>query len=111
VPYVEWNPKTADARATTLGATFMVWNGKAKDVVFHELYHTRQYMYLHDWLIPFWLFGGLWGLISAAIHNATLPKGTPGVDVLCHFSAASHDQERGNPLERAAYAADGSSPC
>jgi hypothetical protein len=112
VPYIEWSPKSGDARATTLGATFMVWSGKAKDVVKHELYHTRQYGYLHDWLIPFWLLGGLWGMISAAIANATKSAASvPDIGVLCSFSAARHDKEVGNPLERAAYARDGNSPC
>jgi hypothetical protein len=112
VPYIEWDPKAGNARATTLGATFMVWSGKAEDVVKHELYHTRQYCYLHDWLIPFWLLGGLWGMISAAVANATKSApSVPDISVLCSFSAARHDKEVGNPLERAAYAADGSSPC
>lgn len=111
VPYVEWSPKSSNGRATTLGATVMVWSGKAKDVVKHELYHTRQYMYLHDWLIPFWLLGGLWGMISAAVANATKAPGDPAVDVFCAFTAARHDKEVGNPLERAAYMSDGSSPC
>jgi hypothetical protein len=112
IAYIEWNPKAApDFKATTLGATVMVWSGSVKDVIKHELYHTRQYAYLHDWMIPFWLLGGLWGMISAAIHNAANAKTDPDIPVFCSFSAARHDKEVGNPLERAAYAADGKSPC
>lgn len=107
VPYVEWSVGGSDYWATTLGATFMVWKGDVANVVKHELYHTRQYVYLHDWLIPFWLLGGLWGLASAGIYNATLSTADAhkSVDVLRNFSAAEPDREVGNPLERAAYGA------
>jgi len=99
VPYVEWNSDVADSYwATTIGATFMVWKGTVDNVLKHELYHTRQYVYLHDWLIPFWLLGGLWGLASARISE--------GSASFSDFSGARGDKEVGNPLERAAYAAD-----
>jgi hypothetical protein len=106
VPYVEWdtNVPAGDYSATTIGAMFNVWFGRASDVVKHELYHTRQYMYFHDWMIPFWLLGGLWGMISAAIANATKAPGTPDVPVLKSFHRAEKAREVGNPMERAAYA-------
>jgi len=104
VPYVEWdNSVTTSYSATTIGAMFNVWKGKASSVVKHELYHTRQYMYFHDWMIPFWLLGGLWGMISAAIANATKAPADPSIDVLDSFRAARGAKEIGNPMERAAY--------
>lgn len=112
VPYVEFDSQNNWQRATTLGATVMVWTGKASQLLKHELYHTKQYIFLHDWLIPFWLVGGLWGMISAGIYNATKDNAAKSIDVLCSFRAANGDShEVGNPIERAAYQADGKSPC
>ncbi len=109
VPYVEWYGDESDGtyRATTVGAMVNVWKGKVSSVLKHELYHTRQYMYFHDWMIPFWLLGGLWGMISAAISNATADASVPGsrTDVMDSFHRARPDKEIGNPMERAAYAA------
>jgi hypothetical protein len=108
VPYVEWNTDVSPGNyaATTVGAMFNVWHGRGSDVVKHELYHTRQYMYFHDWMIPFWLLGGLWGMISAAIANATKAVATdPDVPVLRSFHTALETKEVGNPMERAAYMA------
>jgi hypothetical protein len=104
VPFVEWNNDDSDGsyRATTVGAMINVWKGKISSVLKHELYHTRQYMYFHDWMIPFWLVGGLWGMISAAIANAGAPEDT--TDVMRSFHTARADKEVGNPMERAAYA-------
>lgn len=107
VPYVEWDTDVpaGNYAATTVGSMFNVWHGKASDVVKHELYHTRQYMYFHDWMIPFWLLGGLWGMISAAIANATKAETDKDVPVLRSFHTAQEGKEVGNPMERAAYAA------
>jgi hypothetical protein len=92
VPYVEWD-STSGREATTFGAAVMVWRGPISNVLKHELYHTRQYMFLHDWLIPFYPLAGIWGLISSAI--ADKPGG---------FWNAQADEEVGNPLERVAWA-------
>ncbi|MBV8880348.1 MAG: hypothetical protein JO332_10310 [Planctomycetaceae bacterium] len=107
VPYVEWNTNVSPGNysATTIGAMFNVWYGRASDVVKHELYHTRQYMYFHDWMIPFWLLGGLWGMISAALANATKAATEKEVPVLRSFHTAQQAKEVGNPMERAAYMA------
>jgi hypothetical protein len=112
VPYAEFDYQSNDRKATTLGATVLVWSGKASRVLKHEFYHTKQYIFLHDWLIPFWLLGGLWGMISAGIYNAAKDAAAKDIDVLCSFIAANGDShEVGNPIERAAYRADGESPC
>jgi hypothetical protein len=94
VPYVEWSPRSG-MYATTIGSFVMVWAGPVDKVIRHESYHTRQYIYLHDWLMPFWVIGGLWGLVSAQIvkHSVSFDD----------FAAASSSQEVGNPIERAAY--------
>ena len=107
VPYVEWNTNVSPGNysATTVGSMFNVWFGRASDVVKHELYHTRQCIYFHDWMIPFWLLGGLWGMISAAIANATKAATEPDIEVLKSFHTAQRGKEVGNPMERAAYAA------
>lgn len=98
VPYVEWSPKSGEW-ATTIGSTFMVWQGPVDKVLKHELYHTRQCMYLHDWMIPVYVaFAGPWGMASAAIAK----KPT----ILDWYFRASKSEEVGNPLERAAYASE-----
>jgi hypothetical protein len=101
VVYVEWDTP-GNTSATTLGVVVNVWSGRMSQVIQHELYHSRQYMFMHDWLIPFWLLGGLWGWISAALAS-------PAWNIR-YFLAANHACEVGNPLERAAYRADGRSP-
>lgn len=58
----------------------------------HELYHTRQYIYMSDWLIPFWLVGAIWGAISGA---------SAGEDAGRMATAAKGHV--GNPIEIAAY--------
>ncbi len=102
VPYVEWNYTDANRWATTFGAAVMVWKGDVSTVIKHELYHTRQYIYLHDWLIPFYPVAGLWGIISAAIATS---RENP-IDVPGSFWRAQKTREVGNPLERAAYASE-----
>lgn len=95
VAYVEWDTSSASSSsATTIGGTVQIWFGKFEALIEHELYHTRQCIYLHDWMIPMWLVGGIWGLISSAIDgNASFG---------C-FKAARHDRELGNPIECAPY--------
>ena len=102
VLYVEWNTSTDSSSATTVGGVVQIWNGKFEALIEHELYHSRQYIYLHDWLIPAWLLGGIWGLISSA---------ATGSFALRCFQAAKHDKEVGNPIERAAYGISGYSNC
>jgi len=93
-PYVEWSPRSG-MYATTFGAVVMVWAGPVSKVIRHETYHTRQYIYLHDWLMPFSVVGGLWGLASAMIVKHSVSRDD--------FQAASATREVGNPIERAAY--------
>jgi hypothetical protein len=53
VTYEEWN--TAEPHwATTVGATVHCWQGPFSRVMEHELYHSRQYIYMRDLLIPSW---------------------------------------------------------
>ncbi len=100
--YVEFDTSSASSSATTLGATIMCWKGNLSTIIDHEFYHTRQYIYMHDWLTPAWVIGGLWGWVSSAIA---------GTFAVCFFSTARHDKEVGNPLERAAYRISGYSNC
>jgi hypothetical protein len=60
----------------------------------HELYHTRQYIYMSDWLIPFWCLGCVWGVISAASSSEH------EVSADLAFGA---DGDIGNPVEVAAH--------
>jgi hypothetical protein len=90
----EFKPGAGSYHATTLGFTVHTWFG---DTPFqHELYHTRQYIYMSDWLIPAWCVGILWGLISAAIASGT----TVGTQLAFGAHAS---KEVGNPIEVAAY--------
>jgi hypothetical protein len=54
VVYTEWSPTTADTHATTVGCTVHCWKNTFSSVMEHELYHSRQYIYMRDWLIPSW---------------------------------------------------------
>jgi len=86
--------------ATTFGWAVNVWQGTIEDVTAHELYHTRQYIYLREWLgIFYFTIAGLWGLISSAIAAAVTSS---SFDVR-HFFTAMEDKEVGNPIECAAY--------
>ncbi len=78
--------------ATTVGFTVHTWKGNIP--LIHELYHTRQYVYMSDWMIPFWLLGMAWGALSSVITGGSVP-------VSRAFQAAQG--EVGNPLEVAAY--------
>jgi hypothetical protein len=92
--FTEFSPGGGGHYATTLGCTVNTWYG---DTPFkHELYHTRQYIYLCDWLIPFWCLGILWGFASAAISTKH------EVSTQLAFGADKKD-EVGNPLEVAAF--------
>jgi hypothetical protein len=100
--YVEWDTSNGMTSATTVGFTVQVWSGQFERVIEHELYHSRQYIYLHDWLVPAWLLGGIWGLISSA---------AAGQPSLRCFQAAKPDREIGNPIERAPYRLSGPGLC
>jgi hypothetical protein len=91
--FTEFDPSNSTYYATTVGFTVNTWQGATP--FRHELYHTRQYIYMCDWMIPFWLLGTLWGLISTAIAGLTV---TPS-----SAFAARSKPEVGNPLEVAAY--------
>jgi hypothetical protein len=95
--YVEWDAAGTGA-ATTLGVSLQIWTGPLARVIEHELYHSRQYVMLRDWMIPTWIAGGIWGLISSAIN---------GSFSMTAFISAKHDKEVGNPMERVAYQISG----
>lgn len=102
--YVEWSQGGPVSSATTLGGTVQIWKGSFSDLIDHELYHTRQCIYLRDWMIPFWLVGGIWGLISAGIADKAF-KAT------CFQAARTGQQGIGNPIEAAAYNISGGNNC
>jgi hypothetical protein len=92
--FTEFAPGPSSPYATTLGFTMHTWYGNTPFE--HELYHTRQYIYMCDWLIPAWCVGILWGIISAAIAK--------GFNVSYHLAVgADASKEVGNPIEVAAY--------
>ena len=90
--FTEFKPGPEDPYATTLGFTVHTWYGNTP--LRHELYHTRQYIYLSDWLIPMWCVGLLWSLIAQAIDVAKK-----------RISSVSFYQATGpgNPIEIPAY--------
>lgn len=92
--YAEWSKGTGDPYATTLGFVANSWDQDLAKALAHEMYHSRQYMYMRDWFIPFWLVGGVWGLVSSKIA---------GKFDMSYFYRADKNKEFGNPLERAAY--------
>lgn len=94
VLYTEFSPGSGGYHATTVGFTVHTWFGKTPFE--HELYHTRQYIYMSDWLIPFWCLGCIWGIISAAISS----KYTVSTEMA--FGASS-TEDIGNPIEVAAH--------
>jgi hypothetical protein len=53
----EWDRNNSNTYATTLGATFHVWQGKVDDCFEHELHHTRQCIYFRDLMVAFWAVG------------------------------------------------------
>jgi hypothetical protein len=90
---------TSGEFATTFGWVTNVWRGHISNVVDHELYHTRQYIYLRDMLGVFYFtIAGLWGIISSAIVAAV--DKTKSFDIEHYFKA---DGDVGNPIECLAY--------
>jgi hypothetical protein len=88
--------------ATTFGWVVNVFRGKIANVMKHELYHTRQYIYMHDWLGVFYFtFAALWGLVSAKIHADA--KGSAFDSQYAFRGSADGGVEVGNPIEIAAY--------
>ena len=83
----EFVPDARGFRATTLGWTVHTWSGRCPYE--HELYHTRQYIYMGDWLVPFWLLGCLWGMASVGRWS--------------RWYAIAASGDKGNPIEIAAY--------
>jgi hypothetical protein len=92
VVYSQWG--LAGEHATTFSSCINLFKGKINEVIDHELYHTRQYIYIQDWLgVVYFTIGALWGVIStAASGNAT--------DLSFAFRA---DGNVGNPIEVPAY--------
>lgn len=81
--------------ATTFGWTVNIWQGTTESVLEHELYHTRQYVYMHDWLgIFYFTIAGIWGLISSAAANDFQGR---------YYYAAHTTDEYGNPIESVPY--------
>jgi hypothetical protein len=79
--------------ATTFSSYVNVWQGPAADVIDHELYHTRQYIYMQDWLgVMYFTVAAVWGLISSAASGS--------FDASRAFNAVG---DVGNPIEVAAY--------
>lgn len=77
VTWEEWSNAPGNIWATTVGATVHCWQGPITSVYAHELQHTRQCIYFHDWMIPSWVIGEIG-------HAAT-------------------GQNDGNPMETVAY--------
>ncbi|MDG5814104.1 hypothetical protein QA601_03375 [Chitinispirillales bacterium ANBcel5] len=101
-PYIEWNFGGNYSFATTLGFTVNTWKGNLSTLLGHELYHTRQYMIFRDWFIPFWLLGGIWGLITSMLSSNPFD--------IRYFFIAHPSKNIGNPLEQAAYHSGGTKP-
>lgn len=78
VSWEEWSKSAGgNVWATTVGATVHCWQGPITSVFEHEMHHTRQCIYFHDWMIPSWVIGEIG-------HAAT-------------------GQNNGNPLENVPY--------
>jgi len=91
VLWTEFKPNdTSGYHATTVGWTVHCWFGPMPWK--HELYHTRQYIYMSDWLIPFWLVGAIWGAISGAATGQDAGR-----------MATAARGHAGNPIEVGAY--------
>jgi hypothetical protein len=99
----QFDPTAGGEHSTTFGWVIHTWHGTTS--FRHELYHTRQYIYMGDWLMPFWVVGCGWGAISAAIKKANGPKGTT-FDSHLIIGAHKGDIHAGNPIEVAAYQTD-----
>jgi hypothetical protein len=93
----EYNSSSPNFSAVTLGGTVNIWQGNTNHALFlHELYHSRQYTYFGDAFIPFWLLGGVYGLISSAAAG--------NFQWSC-FNSGNPNSGYGNPLEDGAHAA------
>ncbi len=92
--WTEFSP-SGSYYATTVGWTVHCWRGSMPFK--HELYHTRQYVYMGDWLIPFWCLGCVWGVITAAISSSHT------VSTATAYGADPSSWHVGNPVEVAAY--------
>lgn len=90
--WFEWGGNTSGHHATTFGCIINVFRGQISDVLGHELVHTRQYLYMHDWLGVFYFtIAALWGIISSAASSGPF-------DI--HHAYRAHDtKEVGNPIE------------
>jgi hypothetical protein len=96
VVYTQWG--LSGKHATTFSSYVNVFKGPVKNVIDHELYHTRQYIYMQDWLgVVFFTVGAIWGLISSAAAKGNT------FDAAHAFRA---DGDVGNPIEVAAYKLD-----
>lgn len=92
--YFEWG--FSGHYGTTFGFVVNVFKGNMAKMIDHELYHSRQYIYMHDWLGVFYFtVAGLWGIISSAISSDPF-------DITFYFRAHT-SKEVGNPIEAAPY--------
>lgn len=94
----EFKPGGGRYWATTVGWTIHTWVGNCPFA--HELYHSRQYIYMGDWLIPFWLVGCLWGGVTALIEAASP---STRFDKHLMIGARHGNMHVGNPIEVAAH--------
>ncbi len=93
--YTQWG--LSGRHATTFSSYVNVFRGDVSGLIDHELYHTRQYIYMQDWLgVVYFTIGAVWGWVSSAVSSS-------GFDARKAFTAAG---ELGNPLEVAAYKLD-----
>lgn len=92
--WFEWGG--SGTHATTFGWVVNVFNGTINSALRHELVHTRQYIYMNDWLgIFYFTIAGLWGIISSAINAAASTDNFEGR----HYFSAHSSKEVGNPIE------------
>lgn len=96
--YTEWG--LSGTHATTFSSYVNIFRGKTSDTVnsttliSHELYHTRQYIYMQDWLgVVYFTIAPIWGLISSATSSRSF-------DASKAFNAS---KDIGNPIEVPAY--------
>lgn len=69
--WCEWNNTDTNGEWTTsFGVAVQSWKNTFAKCMAHELYHTRQYIYLRDWLMPFWVIGELVRLIAGRSNKA-----------------------------------------
>jgi hypothetical protein len=69
--WAEWNnTSTSGEWTTSFGVAVHSWKNAFSLAMAHELYHTRQYIYLRDWLMPFWVLGEVVRLIARNSNKA-----------------------------------------